>query len=122
VGSEEWLTAELWVEFGGQWRSKERARAGRSELTTVSLLRAGYRRERARKARVDASTQLGASPWRSCARWELTSGAIAGVRAPSSGQVALWPSATAGSASIQRKRRRCDRATSTMNNFQTRVS
>ena len=82
MGSEERLTAELWVEFGGQWRSKERARAHRSELATVSSLRAGYRRERARKASVDASTLLGASPWRSCARWELTSGANSDVWPP----------------------------------------
>ena len=107
------------MEFGGQWRSKERARARRSELATVSSLRAGYRRERARKARVDTSALLGASPWTSCARWELMSGAIAGVRTTSGGQVAPWPSPTVSSASIQRKRRPTDRATLATDNSQT---
>jgi hypothetical protein len=31
---------------------------------------------------MDASTPLGASPWRTCARWKLMSGARSGVRAP----------------------------------------
>ena len=31
---------------------------------------------------MDASTSLGASPWRTCARWELTSGARSDVRMP----------------------------------------
>jgi hypothetical protein len=31
---------------------------------------------------MDASTSLGASPWRTCAHPELTSGARDGVRAP----------------------------------------
>jgi len=31
---------------------------------------------------MDASTASGVSPWRSCARWELTSGARDDVRAP----------------------------------------
>ena len=85
VENGEQFTAELWVEFCELRRSEERTRARRSELATVSSLRAGYRRERVRKARVDASTLLGASPWTSCARWELTSGAIAGVRTTSGG-------------------------------------
>jgi len=67
VENGERFTAELWVEFGGPTRSDERTRAHRSELAMVSSLRAVYRRERARKARVDASTLLGASPWTSCA-------------------------------------------------------
>jgi len=32
--------------------------------------------------RVDASTASGASPWRSCTCWELTSGARNDVQAP----------------------------------------
>ena len=32
--------------------------------------------------RMDASTASGVSPWRSCARWELTSRAKDDVRAP----------------------------------------
>ena len=31
---------------------------------------------------MDVSTSLGASPWRTCARWELTSGARNNVRMP----------------------------------------
>jgi hypothetical protein len=31
---------------------------------------------------MDASTSLGTSPWRTCARWELTSGARSDVRTP----------------------------------------
>ena len=31
---------------------------------------------------MDASTSPGVSPWRTCARWELTSGDRSGVRAP----------------------------------------
>jgi len=31
---------------------------------------------------MDASTSPGVSPWRSCARWELTSGARSDVRVP----------------------------------------
>ena len=52
------------------------------ELATVSSLRARFWRESEWKERVDASTASGASPWRSCARWELTSGARSGVRTP----------------------------------------
>jgi len=80
VGSEERLTAEQWVEFGGLKRSEERARARRSELATVSLLRALFWRERRGKEEVDASTLLGATPWTSCVRWELTSGARNDIR------------------------------------------
>ena len=39
-------------------------------------------RERDGKEEMDASTRSKASPWRSCARPELTSGARDGVRAP----------------------------------------
>jgi len=46
VESEERLTAELWVKFGGLRRSKERTRARRSELATVSSLRVLFWRER----------------------------------------------------------------------------
>jgi len=80
VGSEERLTAELWVEFGGLKRGEERARARRSELATVSSLRALFWRERRAREEVDASTPLGATPWTSCARWELTSVARNDVR------------------------------------------
>ena len=80
--SGERLTAELWVEFGGLRRSEERTRARRSELATVSSLRALFWRERRGREEMDASTPLGASPWRTCARWKLTSGARNGVRAP----------------------------------------
>ena len=34
---------------------------------------------------MDASTSPGVSPWRSCARWELTTGAKSDVRAPNVG-------------------------------------
>jgi hypothetical protein len=122
VENGERFTAKLWVKFGGQWRSKERARARRSELATVSSLRPRFWRESEWKERVDASTASGASPWRSCARWELTSGAIAGVRAPSGGQVALWTFPTASSSLNQATRSVSDRATLAMNNFQTRAS
>ena len=77
----EQFTVELWAEFRGLRRSEERVRARRSELATGA--RCGrVSGERERKERVDASTASGASPWRSCARWELTSGARSGVRAP----------------------------------------
>ena len=45
VESGERLTAELWVEFGGLRCSEERTRARRSELATVSSLRARFWRE-----------------------------------------------------------------------------
>ena len=80
MGSEERLTAELWVEFGGLKRGEECARARRSELATVSLLRALFWRERQGREEVDTSTPLGATPWTSCARWELTIGARNDVR------------------------------------------
>jgi len=82
VENGERLTVELWAEFGGLRRSEERTRAHRSELATVSSLRARFWRESEWKERVDASTASGASPWRSCACWELTSGARSDVRAP----------------------------------------
>ena len=44
-------------------------------------------REGERKERVDASTASGASPRRSCMRWELTSGARNDVRAPNVAEV-----------------------------------
>ena len=47
----------------------------------MSSLRPLFWRKSERKERVDASTASGASPWRSCARWELTSGAKSDVRA-----------------------------------------
>ena len=78
--SGERFTAELWVRFGGQQRSEEHARARRSELAAVSSLRPRFWRERARQREVDASTLLGTSPWRTCACWELTSGARNDVR------------------------------------------
>ena len=90
MGSEEQLTAELWVDFGGQKHSEERTRARRSELATVSSLRALFWRERRGREEMDASTPLRASPWRTCACWELTSGARSGVRAPNVA-VALSP-------------------------------
>ena len=113
---------ELWVEVGGLRCSEERTRARRSELATVSSLRPHFWRESEWKERVDASTASGASPWRSCARWELTSGAITGIRVPFGGQVALWTFPTASSSLNQATRSECDRATSAMNNFQTRAS
>jgi len=36
---------------------------------------------------MDTSTSPGVSPWRSCARWELTSGARSGIRAPNVAEV-----------------------------------
>ena len=53
------LTAELWVEFGGQRRREERTRARRSELAAESSLRARFRRVEARQSEVDASTLSG---------------------------------------------------------------
>ena len=70
------------MQFGGQQRSEEGVRARQSELATVSSLRPRFWRESEWKERVDASTASGASPWRSCASWELTSGARSDVRAP----------------------------------------
>jgi hypothetical protein len=72
----EWVTAEPWTNFGEQQRSKERVRARRSELALVSSLQPLFWRESERKERVDASTASRASPWRSCARWKLTSGVV----------------------------------------------
>jgi len=80
VGSEERLTAELWVEFGGLRHSEERTRARRSELATVSSLRALFWRVRRGREEMDASIRLGSSPWKTCTRWELTSGARNNVR------------------------------------------
>ena len=70
------------MKFGGLGRSEERVRARRSELATVSSLRPLFWRESERKERVDAPTAFGSSPWRSCARWELTSGARSDIRTP----------------------------------------
>ena len=53
----------------------------------MSSLRPLFWRESERKERVDASTAPGASPSRSCARWELTSGARNDVRAPNVAEV-----------------------------------
>ena len=39
VGNGERFMAELWVKFGGQWRSRERARARRSKLAEESSRR-----------------------------------------------------------------------------------
>jgi len=80
VESGERFTAELWAKFGGLRRSGKRVRARQSELATVSSLRPRFWRESEWKERVDASTASGASLWRSCARWELTSGARNDVR------------------------------------------
>ena len=62
--------------------SEERARARRSELATATPLRPRFWRESERKEEMDASTSPGVSPWRSCGRPELTSGARDDVRAP----------------------------------------
>ena len=75
-------TAELWVSFGRRRCSVERARAHRSELATATPLWPRFWRESEREEEMDASTSPGVSPWRSCARPELTSGARDGVRAP----------------------------------------
>ena len=48
----------------------------------MSSLRPLFWRESERKERVDVSTASGTSPWRSCAHWELTSGARSDVWAP----------------------------------------
>jgi hypothetical protein len=50
---------------------------------------------------------------------DLTSGAVAGVRAPSGGQMSRWASTTASSTLNQNSRSSTDRATLVMNNFQT---
>ena len=47
----------------------------------MSSLRRLFWRESEGKERVDASTASAVSPWRSCARWELTSGGRRDVRA-----------------------------------------
>jgi len=75
--SGERLTAELWAEFGGLQRSDERTRARRSELATDE-----FQARESEAERMDASTSLGASPWRTCVRWELTSRARNNVRTP----------------------------------------
>jgi len=69
---------EFWwaaTQQGVRLCSPEWARDG--ELTAAL-----FWRESERKERVDASTASGTSPWRSCTRWELTSGARSDVRAP----------------------------------------
>ena len=53
---------------------------------------------------------------------DLTSEANAGIRATTGGQVSLWTFPTASSALNQATRSLSDRATSSMNNFQTRAS
>jgi len=60
----------------------EHAQVHRSELATATPLRSSFWRERDGREEMDASTSLGASPWRSCARPELTSGARGGIRVP----------------------------------------
>ena len=80
VENGEQFMAELWVEFCELRRSEERARARRSELATVSSLRALFWRERRGREEVDASTPLGATPWTSCACWKLTSRARNDIR------------------------------------------
>ena len=53
----------------------------------VSSLRPLFWRESEGKETVDASTVSGASPWRSCARWELTGGARSDVWASNVAEV-----------------------------------
>ena len=53
----------------------------------MSSVRPRFWREGEWKERVDASTASGASPWRSCVRWELTSRARSDVRAPNVAEV-----------------------------------
>jgi len=53
---------------------------------------------------------------------DLTGGANAGVRATNGGQVSRWVTTTASSGLNQTTRSPTDRATSTMNNFQTKAS
>jgi len=122
VENGERFTAELWVKFGGQWRSKERVRARRSKLATESSRRLRFWREGRGRAEVDASTLLGVSPWTSCTHWELTSGAIAGVRATSGGQVSIGTSTPASSALNRNSPSPTDRATSSTISSQTRAS
>ena len=80
VEKEERFTAKLWVKFGEQWCSKERARARWSTLVTESSRRPRFWREERGREEVDASTLRGATPWTSCTRWGLTSGAGNGIR------------------------------------------
>ena len=81
--------------------------------------RASVRERKEKNGR--ALSECGA-PWRPCQHRRLTSGANASVRGPSGGQVALWTFATASSSLNQATRSVSDRATSAMNNFQTRAS
>ena len=92
------LTGWFHGEFaGGEWRAghggavgefwwaamqREHARARRSELVTATPLRPRFWRERGRKEEMDASTSPEVSPWRSCGRPELTSGARDDVQVP----------------------------------------
>jgi len=80
-------TAELWVSFGGQRCSVERARAHLSELATAHPLRPSFLRKRGERERVDASRRSRASPWRSCTPSALTSGTRDGVRLPNVAEV-----------------------------------
>ena len=48
----------------------------------MTSLRPRFWRESEREEEIDASTAPGASPWRSCVRLELSSGARDDVRAP----------------------------------------
>ena len=114
----EQVTAELWASFGG-WRcSVEHARARRSELATATPLRSSFRSEKGEREEMDASTRSEASPWRSCMRPRLTSGARDGVQAPNVADV-LTPVGHVDEDDIHSELRcSTDRATLTMINSQ----
>ena len=98
VGSPEGFTS---TRFGGSWKCQ--LTGGFHDEFAVGGWRAGHgramgkfwwtatqrgarlsspKRESKREEEMDASTSPGASPWRSCMRLELTSGARGDVRAP----------------------------------------
>ena len=120
--NEERLTAELWAAFGALRRSEERTRARRSELATVSSLRALFWRVRRGREEMDASTPLGASPWMTCAHWELTSGARSGVWVPNVDGVLSPVGHVDELGSDSEQTLMSDRATSTVIISQTRAN
>jgi len=65
------------VDNGAAGNARELAGVAREE----SFRAAAFQTRGPRQSEVDASTLRGATPWRSCTRRELTSGARSGVRA-----------------------------------------
>ena len=115
-------TAELWASFGG-WRcSVERARARRSELATATPLRPSFLCGRGEREGMDVSRRSRASPWRSCTRPALMSGARDGVRTPNVADVCRRAATSTRTMSIQSLRCLSDKATLALINFQTKTN